>query len=333
MKTSQVISLRECFQAPKGFVWNSVDFAAQELRYAAAASKCPTMRDIYVLEYEYRTGIKNKPISPEGKEYTDPNIDLHLKAATFINPEVKRIVKEEPWNADKDKNSFVKKVRKAGKEYNFGLIYLATPASFVEKLNCTLEEAEAQVKAYFSYPEGFYQLGYWLQSVATLGSAQRFIKTPLGNHIFINQANAKGLSDTNTIKRKAANHAIQAPCAEMTKIALINVAKEFEKLDWKYKKVLGDRRGIIGPPVHDELNVLVPGDCNIERVEKVNDQGITCVKYKSSLDLNNPEHLMAHEYSQATKNGMEKAMRYIFDLVNSDIPALAEMSINRYWDH
>jgi len=69
---------------------------------AGAFSKDSAITEIYVLEDEYHRGIRPLPLSPEGLTYTDPKVDQHLVASTFLNKDIERRMVNEPWTVSAD---------------------------------------------------------------------------------------------------------------------------------------------------------------------------------------------------------------------------------------
>lgn len=175
---------------------------------AAALSKDPNMGKVYKLEKEYIEGIREKPKHPKtGDIYDDPRVDLHIMSATSLDPEVKRLVNEEPWNALAD-NPVIKPVRKKAKPLSYGLIYLAQAPTIAGQIGSTKEEAQVAIDKYFSYPDGFYGLHQWLDSTALIGTELRWIRLITGEIIMTCESNSKGLSDGNSTARKSCNASI-----------------------------------------------------------------------------------------------------------------------------
>lgn len=128
---------------------------------------------------------------------------------------------------------------------NYRLIYLCSAMSLAPELGVTKEEAQAFIDKYFSYPDGFYGLGTWLESMATTGSELRWIITATGELIFVNELNSKGIGDSGAAKRKAVNSPIQGLGATQKKLALARAQKKFTKLNDKYRNIIRGREGFL----------------------------------------------------------------------------------------
>ena len=199
------------------------------------------MGKVYKLEKEYITGVRPKPINPvTQEEYDDPRVCLHIMAATSLDPEVKRLVEVEPWNALPG-NPVVAPVRKKAKPLSYGLIYLAGANTISGQIGSSVEDAQVAIDKYFSYPDGFYGLNQWLQSTALVGSELRWIRLITGELIYIQESNSKGISDGNSSARRSCNSSVQGIAATQSKLALIKAHAAFKELDKKHEHLLNGR--------------------------------------------------------------------------------------------
>ncbi len=324
-----------CFEA-NGFVVHNCDFSGQEARLAAALSKDKKMGDVYILEDKYIKGIIPKPKDPEGNTYEDPQTDLHVISATALSSEVRDLVENKPWLANKN-NPLVAEYRNKGKTLSYGLIYGSSAAGIAEQLNSTPEEAEALINKYYGYPDGFYDLDKWIKVNGNLAMKCRWVKTPTGRFIYINESNAKGLEDKGTAGRKAVNSIIQSLGTDMLKLSLPKLELKWQELNKRYKELLKGREPKLTNLSHDEGNAAVPG--YIE-VILVNNKDGTLKEFKSILDedyyegIKKEEFKMALDYGNAIKQSMEEAEDFIFqDILNSNIPSRADLSLSKYWLH
>lgn len=320
------VSFRRVFCAPRDMVWVSADFKSQELRIAAAISGDKNLNAVYNLEDEYTRGTRPLPLDPEGNTYADPRVDPHIMASTSMSAEVKNLVLNEPWKAN-ESNKLIKTYRKKGKVLNFQILYGGQANAIASALSVSNEEAEKLISDYFSYPDGFYDLGKCLKKTGLLGNAQRWVRTPMGGMLFCNESNAKGLINQNTSIRRACNFIIQGTAAEQCKLALIYVDEVIEELNLKFN--VSDRPGRIVAVVHDEINAIVPGKWGWNK--KIDNDRVT---YKfNQQPSEDSEEIMAYEYATAIKEAMEKAMAESFRYCSYPTPAGASIQIGRYWLH
>ncbi|MBP7859508.1 hypothetical protein KA001_00915 [Patescibacteria group bacterium] len=209
---------RTFFMAPEGKKLVTVDYSQQEMRVLAEFSGDETLLEAY----------------NSGK-------DLHsLTAAQMYNI---------PYTDDfKDIH---KDKRQAAKTINFGLVYGRGPQSLALQLGVSVDEAKEMVKKYF---EKMPKVGKWLEGAAKTGVENNFVQTRLGRKRFFVPAD---MSDPNynkqkgSIERESKNMPIQGTSADMTKLAMILMDKEF--------KSAGIEGGIIHT-LHDEIVSEVPAD-------------------------------------------------------------------------
>ncbi|MFO0089375.1 MAG: DNA polymerase [bacterium] len=320
------INSRFFLQPARDYVWCSHDYSGQELRLSGALSGDKEIHRIYILEEEYELGRLSKPLDPDGKEYDDPNVDQHLVAAKYIEPEVARRFLNEPWLVDK-KDPVVKAARQKGKIFNFKVIYGGSAASMASDLGCSNEEAEKLLRKYFNGFSGLYE---WIQVESQIAARTRWIKSALGRHIQVNEDNAKGIGGRGTMMRKAVNAIIQGSGADMTKLALPLMRRAFNQLEERYAPQLRGRTANILNVSHDEVNFEAPGYIKWyykgNAIHTVTDPD----EYKGKeLD----EFMMARDFSNVGKKCMEDAERYLFDKLGSNMPAKVEAEMSVYWKH
>ena len=241
MKIKTNLTFRHIFQARPGYCFFSCDFSGEEARLVAALSKEENLEKTYVLEKEYELGIKALPLDPNGKPYSDPLVDTHIVSGGLLSNEVQEIIQETPWLANKN-HPVVKKYRQLGKTFFYALIYGASSNKLAAQSNTTKEDIEVNLLPnYFRYPDGFYNLKSWMETVAEIAARQRWIKTPLGSYIMVNESNAKGIGGIAALKRKAVNAYCQATGSDILKLFTHYIYKDLKPLYKEYKALLNGR--------------------------------------------------------------------------------------------
>ena len=215
LKDGRKTSLRGCVQAKPGSVILDLDFAAQELRIAAALSGDKVMLDTYFLE-------RDNPflIHPEtGEQYNNPLTDLHLIATMNMGPYayLKDVPLWEVAKACRVKEADGKPPRDKGKTFNFSVVYGASAVSVAQDLGVSQKEAEGFLKDYF---KNFSGLKKWMDKQSSTATGLRWLELPMGAQIFVNEANAKGSGDKGAISRRAGNIPIQGTGALMMALAI-----------------------------------------------------------------------------------------------------------------
>jgi len=334
MKGNIILTPRYAFQAPEGYVFLSCDFSAIEMRVAAAIARCRKILDLYLLEQKYDRGEIAKPVDPSGNKYSDPQCDIHTCSASILNAEVKRLLKEEPWLANKN-TPLVAEARHQGKILSFEVLFGGSANSISQHIKKTVEETELMLKNYFS-KEGYWELDVAIKSAGNLAKAQGWVRSATGRICFVKEANAKGLEDANTTARKAFNSVIQGTAADINKRALHCISESFEDLNWKLRKHIGDRQGRLVSVVHDECNAVTPG--YLQMVVNVDDNNELTYVHNHDLStytqIQKDEYEIGQQYGAAIKSAMEIAEQEIFEkFIKSNMPAKAELAISKFWLH
>lgn len=187
---------RTFFEAPEGRMLVTCDYSQQEMRVLADVSGDETMLEAY------KTGK-----------------DLHsLTASTMYGV---------PYTEDfKDKHG---DLRSAAKSINFGLVYGRGPSSLAVQLGVSIDEAKELVKQYF---EKMPKIGGWLDNAAKKGIEVGYAETLLGRKRFFEKpdpGDPNYTRDVSSIERASKNMPIQGTSADMTKIAMIHIAKRYEE--------------------------------------------------------------------------------------------------------
>ena len=132
-------------------------------------------------------------------------------------------------------------MRRNAKSVNFGIIYGISAFGLSEQLHIPRKEAQQLIEQYFaSYPQIKQYIATCIETATTKGFAQSIC----GRRRYLPDLNSANTNLRNFAQRNAVNMPIQASSADMIKIAMINIYKEFEKQNLQSKMIL---------QVHDEL--------------------------------------------------------------------------------
>lgn len=132
-------------------------------------------------------------------------------------------------------------MRRNAKSVNFGIIYGISAFGLSEQLHIPRKEAQQLIEQYFaSYPQIQQYITTCIESATTKGYAESIC----GRRRYLPDLNSANANLRNFAQRNAVNMPIQASSADMIKIAMINIHKEFEKHSLRSKMIL---------QVHDEL--------------------------------------------------------------------------------
>ncbi len=132
-------------------------------------------------------------------------------------------------------------MRRKAKTVNFGIIYGISAFGLSERLRIPRREAADIIKNYFEKYPGIKE--YMNKSIA-FAREHGYVETIMGRRRYLPDINSANAMVRSYAERNAINAPIQGSSADMIKIAMINIFKEFEKNNFQSKMIL---------QVHDEL--------------------------------------------------------------------------------
>jgi DNA polymerase-1 len=165
--------------------------------------------------------------------------------------------------------------RRRAKTANFGIIYGISAFGLAQRLGISRTEAKALIDGYFaSYPkvkqymEQTISDAHQMGCVSTIFSRRRYLEG-----IDSQNANTRALAERNAI-----NAPIQGSAADIMKIAMIGVAREFKQQGIRSKLIL---------QVHDEIVVdLIPSEREaVERIVREQMEGAAELSIPLVVDI------------------------------------------------
>lgn len=209
VRTEAGRELRKLFIAREGNVFVDADYSQIELRLLAHFSGCK------VLAQAYRTGQ-----------------DVHAATAEKIFH-----VPQEEVTPD---------LRRRAKTINFGIIYGMSAFGLAKDLNCSTEEAQNYISAYFAtHPE----VKEYMDENIRKAREDGFVTTILGRRRYIPELKSGNYNQRTFGERAAMNMPLQGSAADIIKIAMLRVADRLKRENMRAKLVL---------QVHDELILDTP---------------------------------------------------------------------------
>jgi DNA polymerase-1 len=140
-----------------------------------------------------------------------------------------------------DLNSVTKEMRRNAKMVNFGIIYGISAFGLAQRLGISRSEAGALIHAYFEQYKG---IKTYMENAVINAKKLGYAETILGRRRYIRDINSANATIRGFAERNAINAPIQGSAADMIKIAMINIHKEFIAQKLRSKMIL---------QVHDEL--------------------------------------------------------------------------------
>ena len=203
----------------------SADYSQIELRIIAAISGDENMTDAFI----------------KGK-------DIHLAtAARVFNVEEADVTKEMRYKA---------------KSVNFGIIYGQGAFGLSENLKISKSEAKEIID---NYKTQFPGIQKYMDSTINFCKENGYVETLMGRKRWLKDINSGNFTVRSFAERNAVNSPIQGSAADMIKMAMIKISKEFKARNFKSAMLL---------QVHDELVFDVPK----EEVEIVKPVIINCME-------------------------------------------------------
>jgi DNA polymerase-1 len=147
-------------------------------------------------------------------------------------------------------------MRRKAKTANFGIIYGISAFGLSQRLNIPRTEAKELIDGYF---ENFPKIKEFMDKQIELARNQGFVQTIKGRKRYLTDINSANAVVRGMAERNAINAPIQGSAADIIKIAMINIYRQFETLKINSKMVL---------QVHDELNFDVD-KTELEQVKQI----------------------------------------------------------------
>ena len=244
---------RNCFVAPKDWVFVSSDYSSQELNVIAYGSKDPVWleslekgQDLHSVCAHLVYGKKWEEAASEGCDYFMPAQDI-TDAGVTVAVDIEKQKCSCPEH---------KKLRNNVKAINFGLAYGMGPNKLSHTLEISLGEAKKLIQKYFTeFPNIETFLTGLEKDALKFGYAKTF--KPFGRKRFFPgwypnmQYNPVNSALASSIGRAGKNTPIQGTSADMTKYALYLIRKDIMENDLPVKLIM---------TVHDQIDTICKED-------------------------------------------------------------------------
>jgi DNA polymerase-1 len=134
-----------------------------------------------------------------------------------------------------------KEMRYKAKSVNFGIIYGQSAFGLAENIDVSRTEAKEIIE---QYKKEFSGIQKYMDDTISFCKTNGYVETLMGRKRWLKDINSSNWTVRGFAERNAINSPIQGTAADMIKLAMINVHREFKKHHFKSKMVL---------QVHDEL--------------------------------------------------------------------------------
>ncbi len=144
-------------------------------------------------------------------------------------------------------------MRSRAKMVNFGIIYGISAFGLADRLNISRTESREIIESYFKQ---YSRIKEYMDESIEKARKEGFVETILGRRRYLPDITSGNATVRGFAERNAINAPIQGSAADMIKIAMINIHREFEKHKLKSRMLL---------QVHDELVF----DAHLTEVDKI----------------------------------------------------------------
>lgn len=219
IRTEEGREIRRAFIADSGDLFMSADYSQIELRLIADMSGDKDMIDAFLSE-----------------------ADIHqATAAKIFHKSIGDVSEEE---------------RRRAKTANFGIIYGISAFGLSQRLRIPRGEAKALIDGYFrTYPH----IKEYISEAIEKAQRDGYVSTIMGRKRMLPDINSGNAVVRGYAERNAVNAPIQGSAADIIKLAMVNVARDFKKAGLRSKMIM---------QVHDELIFnVVPSE--LETVKKI----------------------------------------------------------------
>ncbi len=167
-------------------------------------------------------------------------------------------------------------MRRKAKTANFGIIYGISAFGLSQRLNIPRSEAKELIDGYF---QNFPKIKQFMDKQIELARNQGFVQTIKGRKRYLTDINSANAVVRGMAERNAINAPIQGSAADIIKIAMINIYRQFEMLKLSSKMVL---------QVHDELNfdVLKTELEQVMHIVKTEMEGAVDIGVQLTVEMN-----------------------------------------------
>lgn len=219
IRTEEGREIRRAFVADRGDLLMSADYSQIELRLIADISGDKDMIEAFISD-----------------------ADIHRATAAKIYHENIADVTDEQ--------------RRRAKTANFGIIYGISAFGLSQRLRIPRFEAKELIDGYFrSYPH----IKEYITSAIEKARQDGYVSTMMGRKRMLPEINSRNAVVRGYAERNAVNAPIQGTAADIIKLAMVNVYRDFEREGLKSKMIM---------QVHDELVFnVVPEE--LDRVKEI----------------------------------------------------------------
>jgi len=146
-------------------------------------------------------------------------------------------------------------MRSRAKMVNFGIIYGISAFGLSERLNIPRKEAAEIIENYFAK---YSRIKEYMDESIALAKEKGYVETIMGRRRYLRDINSGNHTVRGFAERNAINAPIQGSAADMIKIAMINIHKDFKEKNFKSKMLLQVHDELVFDVWKEELEIIQP---------------------------------------------------------------------------
>jgi len=196
----------------------SADYSQIELRIVAAISGDPAMCEAFKL-----------------------NKDIHTATAARVY--------------GVDEKDVTKEMRYKAKSVNFGIIYGQGAFGLADNLGISRTEAKQIID---NYKKQFAGIQKYMDDTINFAREHGYVQTLMGRKRWLRDINSNNFTVRGFAERNAINSPIQGTAADMIKLAMVKLHKEFRKHQFQSRMILQVHDELVFDALKDEVEIIKP---------------------------------------------------------------------------
>jgi DNA polymerase-1 len=152
-------------------------------------------------------------------------------------------------------SSVTKDMRYKAKSVNFGIIYGQGAFGLADNIGVSRGEAKEIIANYFNQ---FPKIKEYMNSNIAFARENGYVQTIMGRRRYLKDINSKNFTVRGFAERNAINSPVQGSAADLIKLAMIGIHKEFNRLKLKSRMTLQVHDELVFDAHKDELEIIKP---------------------------------------------------------------------------
>ncbi|MBC7686886.1 MAG: DNA polymerase I [Aquabacterium sp.] len=154
-----------------------------------------------------------------------------------------------------EESAVTKEMRYKAKSVNFGIIYGQGAFGLAENLGISRAEAKEIID---NYKKQFPNIQKYMDDTINLAKETGYVETLMGRKRWLRDINSANFTVRGYAERNAINSPIQGSAADMIKLAMIKIHKEFTRQGFKSKMLLQVHDELVFDAWKDEVEIIKP---------------------------------------------------------------------------